>query len=128
MAYPAFNSAPFVYGQNFHAEELRQHGTPNRVRFGAGSDGDATAIAGIFAGDVVSLGTSSAAALKLITLAVFSVAVFSKIVIVGMTSCAFCAVAAFVLIALKIYLLNYIVNFARLKTLFLPFALLNYKK
>jgi hypothetical protein len=38
-----------------------------------------------------SLVVSSADALKLITLAVFAVAVFSTIVIVGMTSCAFCA-------------------------------------
>jgi len=58
MAYAAFVSTPWVYGVNFHAQELRQHGTPNRVRFGSDSDVNAAAIAAILAGAVVSQQTS----------------------------------------------------------------------
>lgn len=45
MAYPALLVAPWVYGINFRAEEMRQHARPNRFRFGAAADLDADAVA-----------------------------------------------------------------------------------
>ncbi len=58
MAYPALLSAPLVYGVNFRSQELRQHGRPNRVRFGAATDAAATTIAGHIAADVSGQQTS----------------------------------------------------------------------
>lgn len=50
MAYPAFNTGPFVYGVNFHSQDLRSHQYPNRVRFGSTDDASAATIAGLYAG------------------------------------------------------------------------------